>query len=83
MPRAAASGLPSSAIPIGAVIRWDSGSATPQKMRPMPIPVANIIEIQDRVLNSGRSSSRPKRIRPYRETARSSITTTKPAVAKT
>jgi hypothetical protein len=30
----------------------------------MPIPVANIIEIQEPVLNSGRSSSRPSRIRP-------------------
>jgi hypothetical protein len=49
---------------IGGVSRWDNGSATPQKMSPIPIPVANIIEIQDMVLNSGRSSSRPSRIRP-------------------
>jgi hypothetical protein len=60
----AASGLSASAMSIGGVNKCDSGSATPQKMRPMPIPVANIIEIQDTVLNSGRSSSRPRRIRP-------------------
>ena len=49
---------------MGGVSRWESGSATPQKMSPMPMPVANIMEIQDMVLNSGRSSSRPSRILP-------------------
>jgi len=63
-PNWALAGVDGSARSIGGVSRCESGSATPQKMRPMPMPVANIIEIHDIVLNSGRSSSRPRRMRP-------------------
>ena len=60
----AASGVPGSAMPIGGVLRWVSGSATPQKIRPMPMPVANIIDTQEKVLNSGSESSGPSLMLP-------------------
>ena len=47
----------------------------------MPIPALNSIAHQDSVLNSGRSSSRPKRIRPNRLIARNSRKKMKNVVA--
>lgn len=61
---AAAAPEPGSARPSGGVLRWVSGSATPQNIRPMPMPVANIIETQEKVLNSGVASSSPSRMLP-------------------
>jgi hypothetical protein len=83
MPSWALCGLDGGASPIGGSSKWDNGSATPQKIRPIPMPVANIMEIQETVLNSGRSSSRPNLIRPNRDTASSSIRATNPAVTRT
>ena len=60
----AAWGVPGSPIPIGGVFRWVSGSATPQKISPMPMPVANIIDTQEKVLNSGSELSAPSRMLP-------------------
>ena len=54
---AAASAEPGSLWPSGGAFRWVSGSATPQNMSPMPMPVANIIDTQEKVENSGSLSS--------------------------
>ena len=60
----AASGEPASARPMGGALRWVSGSATPQNIRPMPMPVANIIETHENVENSGSESSGPSLMLP-------------------
>jgi hypothetical protein len=52
-------------VPGGGVTKWLSGSATPQNIRPMPIPALNIMAIHDVVRNSGCSSSAPSGMRPY------------------
>ena len=44
--------------------KWLSGSATPQKTRPMPMPAAKSRANQDMVENSGLSSSLPRRMSP-------------------
>src|SRR5689334_24346577 len=64
---AVASAVPAfeSASPGGGFTKWVSGSVTPQKMRPMPMPALNIIATQLTVLNSGFSPSRPSGILPY------------------
>ena len=62
--RLAASGEPGSARPMGGVLRCVSGSATPQNISPMPMPVANIIETQENVENSGSESSGPSLMLP-------------------
>ncbi|MNY51634.1 hypothetical protein D3C86_1872410 [compost metagenome] len=46
------------------------GSATDQKIRPIPMPPLNSMAIQEVKANSGRSSSRPRRIWPKRLTIR-------------
>ena len=56
--------MPGSAMPIGGVFRWVSGSATPQNISPMPMPVANIIDTQEKVENSGSESSGPSLMLP-------------------
>ena len=56
----AASGDPGSASPIGGALKCVSGSATPQNIRPMPMPVANIIDTHENVENSGSESSGPE-----------------------
>ena len=58
------SGEPGSPSPSGGVLRWVSGSATPQNIRPMPMPVANIIETHENVENSGSESSGPSLMLP-------------------
>ena len=60
----AAASVPGSVMPIGGVLRCVSGSATPQNMRPMPMPVANIIDTQENVENSGFESSGPSLMFP-------------------
>jgi hypothetical protein len=67
---AAASAEPGSPLPSGGVLRCVSGSATPQNMSPMPMPVANIMETHETVENSGSLSSGPSLMPPYRLTAR-------------
>ncbi len=49
---------PASPCPSGGLVRWVKGSATPQKIRPMPMPVANIIDTHENVENSGVASRR-------------------------
>ena len=49
---------------MGGKLKWFSGSATPQNIRPMPMPVANIIETHENVENSGSESSGPSRMFP-------------------
>jgi hypothetical protein len=49
---------------MGGALRWVSGSATPQNMSPIPMPVANIIETQENVENSGWESSGPSLMLP-------------------
>ena len=61
---AAAASVPGLARPSGGAARCEIGSATPKNIRPMPMPALNIIAIHETVLNSGRSSSLPRRIRP-------------------
>jgi hypothetical protein len=61
---------PGSLSPSGGAFRWVSGSATPQNMRPMPMPVANIIDTQENVENSGSLSSAPSLMLPKRLIAR-------------
>ena len=60
----AASGVPASFSSIGGALRWVSGSATPQKIRPIPMPVANIIDTHENVENSGSESSGPSLMFP-------------------
>ena len=48
----------------GGWAKWLTGSATPQKTSPAPMPPANNIASQDTVENSGRESSGPRRTRP-------------------
>ena len=56
--------MPGSARPIGGALKWVSGSATPQNIRPMPMPVANIIDTHENVENSGSESSGPSLMLP-------------------
>src|SRR5687767_7615769 len=81
--RFAASGVAGSAIPIGGVLRCVSGSATPQNIRPMPMPVANIMETQENVENSGSESSGPSLMFPNREIARYAEKITNDALVST
>src|SRR5688572_8928933 len=81
--RLAASALPGSARPSGGVLRWVSGSATPQNIRPIPMPVANIMDTQEKVENSGTESSGPSLMLPYRVKARNAENTRNPALART
>ncbi len=67
---AAAWAEPDSAWPSGGVLRWVSGSATPQNIRPMPMPVANIIETHEKVVSSASESSGPSLMLPYLVAAR-------------
>ena len=60
----APSGVPGSSRPMGGVLRWVSGSATPQKIRPIPMPVANIIDTHENVENCGSESSGPSLMFP-------------------
>ena len=53
-----------STVPGGGLSKKVSGSAAPQKTRPMPMPAANSIEIHENIENSGSSSSRPRGMRP-------------------
>ncbi len=55
---------PGSARPRGGVSRCHSGSATPKNIRPMPMPVANIIETHENVENSGSELSGPSLMLP-------------------
>ena len=64
MALSAASAEPGSPWPSGGALRWVSGSATPQNIRPMPMPVANIIDTQEKVENSGSESSGPSLMLP-------------------
>ena len=58
------------------------GSATPQKIKPIPMPALNIIAIQLTVLNSGFSPSLPSGIFPYRLSASHSAKITNPVAEK-
>ena len=53
-------------VPGGGEARWLSGSATPQKTSPMPMPALKSIANQERSPNSGSSSSAPRRTCPKR-----------------
>ena len=55
---------PGSPCPSGGLVRWVNGSATPQKIRPIPMPVANIIDTHENVENSGVESSGPSLMLP-------------------
>jgi hypothetical protein len=55
---------PGSPRPSGGLVRCVSGSATPQKIRPIPMPVANIIDTHENVENSGAESSGPSLMLP-------------------
>jgi hypothetical protein len=79
----AASSVPGSSRPIGGELRWVSGSATPQKIRPIPMPVANIIDTHENVENSGWESSCPSLMFPYRLSARYPAKRTKNALVRT
>lgn len=48
----------------GGSIKWESGSAAPQKTRPIPIPALNNMANQEGLENSGFSSGFPNFIAP-------------------
>jgi len=54
----------------GGLAKWFTGSATAQNIRIVPMPAANSIANQERLVCSGRSSSAPRRTWPNRLTAR-------------
>lgn len=56
-------GLP----PLQSLAKWIMGSDIEKNSMPAPVPQPNSIENQAKLLNSGRSSSRPSRILPTRE----------------
>jgi hypothetical protein len=78
---ASTSGVP--VVPGLGLEKCDSGSATPQKTRPMPMPAANSIENQGRSPNSGTSSSAPSRMSPHRPSPTHSANATNPATSST
>ena len=65
-------------MPGGGAAKWLSGSATPQKTRPMPIPAAKSIANQAIREYWGFSSSLPRTTRPIGETAIHTEKATKP-----
>ena len=58
-----------SGVPGGGEAKWLSGSATPQKTSPMPMPAAKSIANHDLRPNSGSSSSLPSTTLPMGEKA--------------